>query len=356
MARILNTVVCCVCHVNFKTSSSKFTECPACRDTTRKNTLITNFPKSSFGKWLVHRISQSGTFKVMSSGVTHSSLSELYLLWKARRRYSQSSYCHISDEWASKLSLHLCHLYPLKGSVGCVGELTTRNLVIAPSTLNNQFKNTVFNTGYYVKSNSTLTIKQAKKMLITRYGAEVLKFQQEHNLLPVNKKPIATSFSITEQEYTLITIAIMEATRLGIEVFQDDDSDTIFNRILKGASTMNTIHTKAPATLSPDECDEVRLWSTHHKVKEFCDKQLSLYYFLSTNDDRFNYVTMRDKNFSKEALLDLESSGLLRDTLINTFESAAIGQRLYTFIVNAWTSFNPDRLHKNSKFVESDEF
>jgi hypothetical protein len=188
MPRKQFTVACVSCYTNFKTTSINFNSCSICRKANGDSKLIKDFIQSSFGKWITYRLSASGTFKVLGS-IGSNTLPDLYNLYVARRNYCQFTYCANGNEWSRELDLQLCHLYPLNGIGDRVGELTPRNLTIAPATLNQSYKDKVFDCGYYVRSSDKLSPKQVRKLLSTRYKAFIIAFQKEHRLKPVIEAP-----------------------------------------------------------------------------------------------------------------------------------------------------------------------
>lgn len=187
MPRQLKTIQCKLCNCEFSTSSNRFEMCPKCRKKSSNINLINNFFRSSFGRWLNTRISQSGTLKVLGDDFNTDAMSNLYELWSNKRTYSQLYYDATSDQWKAVLDLQLCHIYPLKGPNNHVGELTPRNLLIAPKSLNNHLQNKLFDSGFYVTSKTTLNTKQSKKKLISSYTATIIEFQKNTDLTIMKK-------------------------------------------------------------------------------------------------------------------------------------------------------------------------
>ncbi|MDH1472136.1 hypothetical protein [Shewanella sp. GD03713] len=352
---------CESCNAEFKTSSQKVKTCQKCRKLATQKTRLANFFRSSFGKWLVTRISQSGTIKVLGNDFNVDELTKLYQLWKLRRKYGQLSYDADTNTWSSKIELQIGHIFPLKGGDFRVGELTPRNLVIIPSDLNNRLKNKVFNSGFYVVSNASLDVRQTKSKLIKAFKPVLVDFQNQHNLKGESSVP-NHSFSVTNEEFTLLDIARLEARRLGVVFGTQDDANKVYERIFKaGVKLSPLVDKRPPAILPPDECKEIRLWDFLDRTKA-SDVDTTTYATLSSIhvfvgldgainveqvESEFDYITVEGYNFNAQIIKTLYFCQTLEIALESCFSDANLAAKIYTTIDDCVHSFYPIELRES---------
>lgn len=346
---------CESCNAEFKTSSVRVKKCLKCRKKDTQNARLANFFRSSFGRWLVTRVSQSGTIKVLGYDFNVDALTELFQLWKLRRKYGQLSYDAVTDTWSSKIELQIGHIFPLKGGDSRVGELTPRNLVIIPADLNNRLKNKVFNSGFYVVSNASLDVMQTKSKLIKVFKPVLVDFQKQHNLRGEDAAP-NHSFSVTNEEFTLLDIARSEARRLGVVFGSQEDANKVYERIFKGGVKLSPLtDERPPAILPSDECKEIRLWDFLDKTKA-SDVDTTTYATLSSIhifvgldgainvekvESEFDYITVEGYNFNAKMIKILYFCQTLEIALESCFSDANLAAKIYTTIDDCIHSFYP---------------
>ncbi|ARD24150.1 hypothetical protein [Shewanella japonica] len=327
--------LCRQCEEVFVTTSKKFINCSSCRKTEKKTDWVSKFLNSNFGLWLVNRIAEHQTFKAVD--FTSNGLSELYALYKLRKKYCQYSY---NKGWSSALELDLCHLYPVKSGAEFTGELSPRNLIIAPSKINRHLGNKVFEVGHKVglpppskRVKGVAAVRQSIKKNKSFRGA-VIAFQSTHKLKP-SKKGLVEGVIEAKGKFSLMDVAENEFTRLSLNVPKVGSAEVQFMIALQGAQSLRPSKGQA-ICLDKDELKEQRLWATEPWVRELSDVELTTFVNLKLHL-RDGEVTIQNRNFSVGRLYDSYIKNDLHNRFSCTFLNKEVSDLAYEEVVRAFT-------------------
>ncbi|WP_220720267.1 hypothetical protein [Agarivorans litoreus] len=346
--RVTKVKKCVGCKKEFKTTSLAFTSCVICRKAKNNSRLVSNFIGSNYGRWLVGRIADHKTFKVMEFSLK--GLQGLYDIYRLRKKYCQYTY---DGRWSQKYELDLCHLYPIKGDEGFVGEFSPRNLLIAPSRINKAFKNKVFDAGYKVKlpppSKRISGVNEVKNSIKRnkRFRGAVLEFQKIHKLKPPKKEDIEGVIK-PSQDFTLEDIVRNESLRLGVRIPTEASVETKFTTIIKGVVDKPAKSVK-PVAYDAEELKEIRQWSCSQWERDLPDAELITYTMLRTLDEE-GVVTIEGRDFPVDRLLEIYLEGQVREVMSLTFEKEASASKATREVLRGFSG--EENPHESNVYLE----
>ncbi|ENL4770671.1 hypothetical protein AB5F88_002182 [Vibrio parahaemolyticus] len=170
-------------------------------------------------------------------------IKEIYGIWKKRKKYQGLSFIAEGDVvtyfnsdtgryeekeqgWHKRTEYHLCHLDPVKGD-GYQGRLTSKNLIIASSTVNQSLGNKVFKDHGNRVYTDTPTFKDAEALRTwCSQNYDLSSIAHNLGLKSATSTTPNKSIDITMHYVTESQVLIEEIKRLGGSWSYDDVSNT----------------------------------------------------------------------------------------------------------------------------------